>query len=162
MNRSPYEIRCEFGNMKTRGHKETLEGSFNKRERRGYPRFIIDLPLEYRDMDGLCLRGGVLANASEGGFLIEAVGDVPVGTELNIAVLFPKGFELANFNVVAKIVWKEPYWKEDLKGDSYWKGYQYGLEFIQILEEDRWKLNFLLGGRFNLEEMPTINEVHTD
>jgi hypothetical protein len=141
---------------------ETLARSFNKRERRGHPRFIIDLPLEYRDTDGSCLRGGVLANASEGGFLIEAVRDVPVGTELNIAVLFPKGFELSNFNVVAKIVRKEPYSKEDLKGDPYWKGYQYGLEFIHILEEDRWKLNFLLGGRFDLEEMPTINEVHTD
>ena len=113
-------------------------------------------------MDGSCLRGGIVANASEGGFLIEAVRDIPVGTELNIAVLFPKGFELANFNVVAKIVWKEPYWKEDWKGNQYWKGYQYGLEFIQILDEDRWKLNFLLGGRFNLEEMPTNNEVHTD
>ena len=141
---------------------ETLERSFNKRERRSYPRFIIDFPLEYRDTDGSCLRGGIVVNVSEGGFLIEAVRDVPVGTELNITVLFPKGFELADFNVVAKIVRKEPYWKEDLKGDSYWKGYQYGLEFIQILEEDRWKLNFLLGGRFNLEEMPTINEVHTD
>ncbi len=141
---------------------ETLERSFNKRERRGHPRFIIDLPLEYRDTDGSCLRGGVLANASEGGFLIEAVRDVPVGTELNIAVLFPKGFELSNFNVVAKIVRKEPYSKEDLKGDPYWKGYQYGLEFIQILEEDRWKLDLLLGDRYNLEEMPTINEVHTE
>ena len=137
-------------------------GSFDKRERRGYPRFIVDLPLEYRDMDGSCLRGGIVANASEGGFLIEAVRDVPVGTELNITVLFPKGFELANFNVVAKIVRKEPYRKEDLRGDSYWKGYQYGLEFIQISEEDRWKLNFLLGGQFNMEEMPTINEVQTD
>ncbi len=139
-----------------------MEELFDSRERRSHPRFIIDLPLEYRVMDGSCLRGGIVANASEGGFLIEAVRDIPVGTELNIAVLFPKGFELANFHVVAKIVWKEPYWKEDLKGDSYWKGYQYGSEFIQILEEDRWKLNFLLGGRFNLEEMPTINEVHTD
>jgi hypothetical protein len=139
-----------------------MVGSFDKRERRGYPRFIVDLPLEYRDMDGSCLRGGIVANASEGGFLIEAVRDVPVGTELNITVLFPKGFELANFNVVAKIVRKEPYRKEDLRGDSYWKGYQYGLEFIQISEEDRWKLNFLLGGQFNMEEMPTINEVQTD
>ena len=121
------------------------------------------MPLEYRDMDGSCLlRGGVLANASEEGFLIEAVRDIPVGTELNIAVLFPKGFELANFNVVAKIVWKEPYWKEDLKGDSYRKGTQYGLEFIQILDDDRWKLNFLLGGRFNLAQELTINDVHTD
>jgi hypothetical protein len=139
-----------------------LEGSLNKRERRSYPRLIVDLPLEYRDMEESCLRGGIVANASEGGFLIEAVREIPVGTELNIAVLFPKGFELANFNAVAKIVWKERYWKEDLKGDSYWKGYQYGLEFIQISDDDRWKLDFLLGGRFNLEEMPTINEVHTD
>jgi hypothetical protein len=136
-----------------------MEGSFNSRERRSYPRFIVDLPFEYRDMDGSCLRGGIVANASEGGFLIEAVRDISVGTELNIAVLFPKGFELANFNVVAKIVRKEPYRKEDLKGVPYWEGYQYGLEFIQILEEDRWKLNFLLGGRFNLEQMFINSEV---
>ena len=139
-----------------------MERSFDKRERRSYPRFNVDLPLEYRDTDGSCLRGGIVANASEGGFLMESPRDITIGTELNIAVLFPKGFELANFNVVVKIVWKEPYSKEDLKGDSYWKGYQYGLEFIQVLEDDRWKLNFLLDGRFNLEERPTINEVQTD
>ncbi len=113
-------------------------------------------------MDGSCLRGGVLVNASEGGFLIETVRDIPVRTELNIAVLLPKGHELTNFKVVAKIVWEEPCWKEDWKGAPYWEGYQYGLEFIQILEEDRWKLNFLLGGGSNLEQMFTINEVHTD
>jgi hypothetical protein len=65
---------------------------------------------------------------------------------------------LANFKVVAKIVRKEPYWK----GNQYWEGYQYGLELIQILEEDRWKLDLLLSGRYYLEEMVTINEVYTD
>jgi hypothetical protein len=140
---------------------ETMEGSFNNKERRSHPRFIIDLPLEYRDMDGSCLRGGIVVNVSEGGLLIETVRDIPVGTELNITVLFPKGFELANLKVVAKIVRKEPYWKEDLKGDSYWKGYQYGSEFIQILEEDRWKLNFLFGGRFESEEIsPSLRRQH--
>jgi len=139
-----------------------LEKSFNKRERRRYPRIIVDLPLEYRDMDGSCLYGGVLVNASGGGFLIEAVRDVPVGTELNIAVLFPKGFELANFKVVAKIVRKEPYRKQDFKGDSYWKGYQYGLEFIQILEEDRRKLSLLLGGPFESEKIsPSLRSQHS-
>jgi hypothetical protein len=69
---------------------------------------------------------------------------------------------LANFKVVAKIVRKEPYWKEDMRGDQCWKGYQYGLELIQVLDEDRWKLDLLLSGRYNLEEMLTINEVHTD
>lgn len=105
---------------------------------------MIDLPLEYRDGDGSCLRGGIVVNASEGGFLIETVRDIPVGTELNVTVLFPKGYELANFDVVTKIVRKEPHWKEDSKGNQYWEGYQYGLKFIQILEENRWKLDVLL------------------
>ena len=139
-----------------------MERSFNNRERRRSSPVIIDLPLEYRDMDDSCLRGAILVNASEGGFLIESVRDIPVGTELDITVLFRKGFELANFKVVAKIVRKEPYWKEDLKGNQYWEGYRYGLEFIQILDEDRWKLDLLLSGRYYLEEMLTINEVYTD
>jgi hypothetical protein len=130
-----------------------MEGSFNNKERRKYPRFFIDLPLEYRDMDGSCLGGAIVVNASEGGFLIEAVRGIPVGKELNITVLYPMGFELTNFKVVAKIVRKEPYWKEDWKGNQYWEGYRYGLEFIQISEEDHWKLNFVLGGRFEIEEI---------
>jgi hypothetical protein len=44
---------------------------------------------------------------------------------------------LANFKAVTKIVRKEPYRKEDSEGNQYWEGYQYGIEFIQILEEDR-------------------------
>ena len=121
-----------------------MEGSLNDQERRSHPRFMIDLPLEYRDMEGSCLRGGMVVNVSEGGLLIETVRDIPVGTELNITVLFPQRFELADFKVVAKIVRKEAYWKEDWKGNQYWEGYRYGLEFIQISEEDGWKLNFLL------------------
>jgi hypothetical protein len=109
-------------------------------------------------MGDSCLRGAIIANASEGGFLIESPREMSVGTELTITVLYPTGFELANFKVVAKIVWKEPYWK----GKQYWEGYRYGLEFIKILDEDRWKLDLLLSGRYYLEEMLTINEVYTD
>ena len=105
-----------------------MEGSLDNKERRSHPRVIIALPLEYRNMDGSCLRGAIVVN-SEGGFLIESPRDIPVGTELSITVLYPKGCELANFKVTGKIVWKEPYSKEDWKGEIYWKGYQYGLEF---------------------------------
>jgi hypothetical protein len=135
-----------------------MEKPFSSKNRRKYPRFFIDLPLEYRDMDGSCLRGAIVVNAGEGGFLIESPRDIPVGTELSMTVLYPKGFELANFKVTAKIVRKELYWKEDLKRDRSWKGYQYGLEIIQILDEDRWKLNFLLSKRFESEEIsPSIS-----
>lgn len=139
-----------------------MENSSGNKERRRYPRFFIDLPLEYHNMDDSGLRGGIVVNASEGGFLIESLTDISIGTKLEIAVLYPKGFELANFKVMAKIVWKEHYSKEDWKGDPYWKGYQYGLEFIQILDEDRWRLNLLLSGRYNLEQMLTTNEVRAD
>jgi hypothetical protein len=139
-----------------------MEGPFSNKERRSYPRFIIDLPLEYRVMDGPCLRGAIVVNASEGGFLIETTRDIPLGTELSITVLFPKGFRLTDFKAVAEIVWKKPYRRDDWKGVPWREGYQYGLEFIQISQEDRLKLDLLLSDRYNLEQMLTINEVHTD
>jgi len=130
-----------------------MEKPFSNKDRRKHPRILIDLPLEYRDRDDSCLRGAMVVNAGEGGFLIESPRDIAVGTELSMTVLYPKGFELANFKVTAKIVWKEPYWREDLKRDRSSKGYQYGLEFIQILDEDRWKLSFLLSKQFEFQEI---------
>lgn len=133
-----------------------MEGLITDRERRRYPRISIDLPLEYQDLGDSSLRGAMVVNAGEGGFLIESARDIPVGTELKVTLLFSKGFELANFEAVTKIVRKELYRKEDLKGNQVWEGYRYGLEFIQILEEDRWKLNILLGGEFETEETSQI------
>ena len=117
---------------------------FGHGEKRKFPRFLIDLPLEYREVETSHTRGGIVINASEGGFLIESVNDIPIGTKLNIAVLFPKWFELADFRLVAETLWKEPLWKDD------WTGYRYGLNIVQILEEDQTKLKLLLGGQFNL------------
>jgi hypothetical protein len=131
-----------------------MEGSFNNRERRRYPRIVINLPLVYQEKDGSCLRGGIAVNAGEGGFLIESTRDIPVGTELHVTVVFSKGFESANFKAVARIVWKGPCSKGDWKGNKYWEGYHYGLEFIQISDEDRCKLNYLLGDRFESEKNP--------
>ena len=99
-----------------------MEGLFNIREKRSHPRVIIELPIEYRDMGDPCLRGAIIVNASDGGFLIGSPRDVSVGTVLSITVLYPTGFDSANFEVVAKIVRKEPYWK----GNQYWEGYRCG------------------------------------
>jgi hypothetical protein len=142
--------------VETHGEKEVekkMEKPFSNKNRRRHPRFFIDVPLEYRDKDESCLRGAMVVNAGEGGFLIESPRDIPVGTELSMTVLYPKGFELATFKVTATIVWKEPSWKENLKREQYWKGYQYGLEFIQIWPEDRWKLSFLLSKQFESQEI---------
>ena len=117
------------------------------RDRRKSPRLTIDLPLEYRLSSGLRPHGGIAVNASEVGLLIRSIRDIPVGTKLNIAILFPKGFELANFKLLAEIIWKDVYWEEN------WQGYRYGAKILKIQDEDRLKLKQLLSGRFQLEEI---------
>jgi hypothetical protein len=137
-----------------------MERSLNDIEKRRYPRFFIDLPLEYQDLGDSCLRGAIVVNAGKGGFLIESARDMPVGTKLTVILLFPKGFELANFKAVAKVVRKEPYRKENWNRSPSWKGYQYGLEFIEILEEDRRNLNYLLRDDLNLRRCSEVYPSH--
>jgi hypothetical protein len=124
-----------------------MEKSKSMEDRRKSQRMILDLPLEYRVMDAPYAHGGLVVNASELGLLVQSVKSLPIGTKLNIAVLFPKGFELANFEVLAEILWKDLHWEED------WEGYQYGLRFLQILDNEYWKLKQLLSGQFHLEEV---------
>jgi len=135
--------------------EETMESLIHFEERRKYPRFLIDLPLEYRMSSNPNAHGGIVLNASETGLLLYSTEDMTVGSKLKITVLFPKGFELANFEVIGEIIWKN---SDRKKG---WGANQYGLKFIQISQEDHWKLRQVLNGRFNLEEMPTLNEVLT-
>jgi hypothetical protein len=125
-------------------------------EKRRYPRFSIDLPLEYQIRSNPKGHGGLVLNASETGLLLYSTGDMPVGTKLKIVVLFPKGYELAGFEVFGEIIWRKLDWE---KG---WKAYRYGMKFIEIGEEDHWKLRQVLSGGFNIEEMPPMNEVHAD
>ncbi|HMK75991.1 MAG TPA: PilZ domain-containing protein [Thermodesulfobacteriota bacterium] len=111
-------------------------------ERRKYPRASLDLPVDYRVMNVPYAHGGLVVNASEMGLLINSVKDILIGSKLNIAVLFPKGFQLTNFEASAEIIWKDYHQEEN------WEGYRYGLKFTEILEEDRKKLKQLLSAQF--------------
>jgi len=102
----------------------------------------MDLPLEYRMKYDLHARGGIVIDASEKGFLIYSTEDIPIHTKLKIAVLFPKEYELANFEVFVEIIWKK------IIVERRGRGYMYGLKVIEILEEDHRRLKKLLGRRF--------------
>ena len=110
-----------------------------RKERRRALRSQVDLPLEYRVVNAPHAHGGLVANMSETGLLIHSVKEIDLGTKLNIAVLFPKGYQLTHFEVVAEVVWRDHYREAD------WEGYQYGLKFIRMSDEDQSSLRQLLG-----------------
>ena len=87
--------------------KDAMGSSRYHTDRRKYPRVYMDLPLEYRMKYDLHARGGIVIDASEKGFLIYSTEDIPLGTKLKIAVLFPIEYELANVEVFAEIIWKK-------------------------------------------------------
>ena len=120
-------------------------GSQQAPERRKHPRFDIDLPLEYRVLDAPQAHGGLVINASESGLLVYSTKDMDIGTKLNIAVLFPQGFELANFEVFAEIIWKDTVWIENREV------YHLGLRIIRILDEEHQKLTQLLAEKREME-----------
>ena len=80
-------------------------------------------------------------NACEAGLGIQSIRNIPVGAKLITIVLFPKGFELTSFKVLTEVIWKDIHREED------WEGFHYGLNFIEILEEDREKLKQILSGQ---------------
>ncbi len=114
-----------------------MESGKNLREKRKYARHSMTLILEYWDTYG-SRQGGLVGNVSEKGLLIYSAQDMPVGRELYLKVFFSNGYELDTFDVVARVAWKE------LHRERGWQGYKYGLEFVQISQEDQRKLLMLL------------------
>jgi hypothetical protein len=129
-------------NMAEMAESDTTEQANKYEERRRCPRSFMDLPIEYRVTDKVHAHGGIVVNGSETGLLIHSVKDMPVGAKLNITVLFPERFQLTDFEVVTEIVRKDPCEKK------FWRGFQYGLRFDQIQDEDAQKLKRLLKSRF--------------
>ncbi len=115
-----------------------MQAAKDLKEKRKHPRVNMDLPLEYRVSDAPKIQAGMVINASESGLLVHSIKDIPVGTRLSIAVLFLKGFQLTNFEVLAEVVWKGIYWQENRQE------YEFGLRFVHILEGEHQKLKRLL------------------
>jgi len=123
-----------------------LHKSSDYKEKRRTPRTLISLPVDFRMSDEPNAGSGLVINASKAGLRIQTFNDMPVSKRINIKVSFPKGIEFESFRAEAEIMWKDVYLWED------WEEYQYGLKYVEILNEDHLKLKRLLRGRSNFEE----------
>ena len=103
------------------------ESGFKEKRRR--PRVSINLPLDFQII-GPELYPGVALDASETGLFIRTVKQMAVGTKVTIALFLPEGSGRRQIEAIAEIIWKDVCLWED------WEGYQYGLKFIQISDED--------------------------
>jgi hypothetical protein len=107
-------------------------------EKRKYPRFSVELPLNYSRTDGEKALGGMVANASEGGLLVYLPERIEIGALLKIEILYVKGLELDTIRAVAKVVWC------DLAARESWGEHRYGLQFQYIDQENFSQLTTLL------------------
>jgi len=121
------------------GDKETKPrcGTVNF-ERRKYPRFNVDLPIEYHRIDSSIGHPGKAHNISEGGLLIYFPEQMDLGQYIRLKLFLSLGSGLNTIEVLAEVVWKDIYLDKG-QGD-----YRCGVNFIDVSPEDMAKLkNFL-------------------
>lgn len=108
-------------------------------ERRRYPRFNVDLPIEYYRIDSSISYTCRAINASEGGLLIYFPEQMDIGQYLKMKLFFVSGPELDTIEVLAEVVWM------DIHLGEGWGDYRSGVKFIDISPDDMRKLkNFLM------------------
>jgi hypothetical protein len=121
-----------------------------REEKRKHPRTLISLPLQIQLNENEAAYPGLTLDASESGLLIQTLKEMSVGIRIDIEVFFPRKFKLSNFKAEAEIIWK------DFCDWDDWEGYQYGLKFIHISNEDYSKLKQILGNQTRLKEAEFI------
>jgi len=109
------------------------------------------LAVEHWEMDA-SIYGGLADNLSAHGLLMQSIREMLVGTKLNVRIFYAKEYELDWITVVANIVSKDRHIAED------WKGYKYQMQFVQIPEPDRLKLEDLLNEHSKPEYIPGVPE----
>jgi len=107
-------------------------------EKRKHPRFSVELPLDYSQVEGKGTYGGMVANASEGGLLVYLPERIEIGTLLKIELFYVRGLELDTIKAVVKVVWS------DMAARESWGEHRYGLKFEYIDEKDFVRLTALL------------------
>jgi c-di-GMP-binding flagellar brake protein YcgR len=117
----------------------TRYGTLNL-ERRKYPRFSVDLPVEYDRVDSTAGITSRALNIGEGGLLIYFPEQVEVGQRLRLRLFFSVGSELNIIEVLAKVAWV------DIQIDEGWGDVRTGVKFVDISLDDMNKLKSFVKG----------------
>jgi c-di-GMP-binding flagellar brake protein YcgR len=107
-------------------------------EKRKYPRFSVNLPVEYYQINSSISHTGRALNASEGGLLIYFPELMEIGQHLKLKLFFTSDSKMNTIETLAQVVWIDIYLSEG------WGDYRTGVRFVDISQEDLERLkNFL-------------------
>jgi c-di-GMP-binding flagellar brake protein YcgR len=99
-------------------------------EKRGHPRFKVDLPIEYSQVDSPIGQAGRVVNASEGGLLVYLPEKMEIGQHLQLKLFFVSGSELNTIEMLTEVVWR------DIHLGKNWGDYRSGVKFVDISTAD--------------------------
>jgi len=116
--------------MDTKGKEDTSRFGIGNSERRKYPRFPIDLPIEYYRAESSIPASGRTGDISEGGLLVYLSERVEVGEYLKVRCFFTSMSELmSTMEIRAEVVWVV---LESLETNGHLGNYKCGLKFIDV------------------------------
>jgi len=107
-------------------------------EKRKYPRFKVDLPVEYYPAETPDTHAARVVNASEGGLLLYLSEEVNIGQRLKLKLSFYLGSEWTTFETIAEVTWM------DIHLGKEWGDYRTGVRFLEISPENLAKLKGFL------------------
>jgi len=107
-------------------------------ERRKCPRFDVDLPVRYNEMNSSMSRNGRVMNLSESGMLIQSHDQMEIGHHLKSTFSLVRGSEFCTIEMLAEVVWR------DICMSEAWGDYRCGLKFLDISAGDKNRLNNFL------------------
>ena len=113
-------------------------------ERRKHPRFSVDLPVEYWQINNCKSRPSHTDNISEGGLLLHLSEPIEIGQHLRLNLFIHSGADLDSLEAVVQLVWKDIHVGTE-------GVYQAGVKFTDISAEDMDKLKSFLSGLINLQ-----------
>ncbi len=137
------QLLTELSNLKLFYKREEKEEETKPRygtlsfEKRRYPRFNVDLPVEYTRKD-LVVKQGRVINASEGGLLVYFPEEMEIGQHLRLRLFITSGSNLNMMEIVNQVVWRDVHKGKD------WGDYRTGVEFVDITLEKQCTLKIFL------------------
>jgi hypothetical protein len=129
--------------LKTKGKIEERRtpSGIKKSDMRRYPRFILNLPIEYSQDESNVIHAGYTFNTSEGGLMANLPEQVDIGQHLRLKLFLSLGPDVNAIETLSQVVWRD-----NLEKDG---GYRSGVRFLNISPENKNKLERFLNSLSN-------------